>query len=76
MDNKTSGVGVDCDYTIADDKLRGVPAIAEFRGDTIRRTYYLCEKGLIPVGKEGNHYVASKRRLKAHHEALTSGEAA
>ena len=41
-------------YTVAEDKLRGVSAIAQFRGDSVRRTYYLCERGLIPVGKEGS----------------------
>jgi hypothetical protein len=69
MDDKPDG------YTVAEDKLRGVSAIAQFRGDSVRRTYYLCERRLIPVGKEGSLYVASKRQLRAHHEKLTRGEA-
>jgi hypothetical protein len=63
-------------YDIKDDKLRGVAAIAEFVRENRRRTQYLCEKRLIPVGKEGQLYVASKRTLRAHYERLTAGEAA
>ena len=63
-------------YDIGDDVLRGIPAIAEFRRETPRRTQYLIHRKLIPVGKEGNQYIASKRRLIEHHEKVTSGEAA
>jgi hypothetical protein len=62
--------------TLAGDKLRGVAAIAAFLGESRRRAQYLCEKRLIPVGKEGAIYVASKRTLRAHYEYITSGEAA
>jgi hypothetical protein len=63
-------------YAIAEDKVRGVSNIAVYLGETVRRTQYLCERRIIPVGKEGAHYVASKRRLRAYHEQVTSGEAA
>jgi hypothetical protein len=59
---------------IGDDVLRGIVAIAAFRNEKPRRTLYLAEKRLIPVGKEGNTYVASKRRLLEHHQQVTSGE--
>jgi hypothetical protein len=61
------------DYDIADDKLRGVAAIAKFIGESQRRTQYLCERKMIPVGKEGVIYVASKQVLRAHYLRLTSG---
>ena len=47
--------------TIADDRLVGADAIARFRGEQPRKTRYLIDKGLLPVGREGNLIVASKR---------------
>ena len=61
--------------SLSDDLLRGVRAIAEFIGEDERRVYYKCEKSLIPCGKEGNVYIASRRRLREHYAALTSGTA-
>jgi len=61
---------------LADDRLTGVKAIAEFRGEPERRTSYLLETGRIPAGKEGRIWVASKRVLCEHHRRLTSGAAA
>jgi hypothetical protein len=66
----------DAEYDIAEDKLRGVAAIAAYIGESRRRAQYLCERRLIPVGKEGITYVASKRRLRTHYEALTAGDEA
>lgn len=63
-------------YRLAEDKLRGVPAIARFIGEDERRTYYLLERGLLPAGKQGSQWIASKRRLRQHHEDLTAGAAA
>ena len=60
----------------ADDVLRGVSAIAAFLGENERRTFYLCERGLIPCGKLGTGWVASKRALRAHYARLTGAEAA
>lgn len=62
------------DESLANDRLRGVPAIAAFLGETERRTRYLIERKLIPHGKEGAAIVASKRRLRERHERLTAGE--
>ena len=64
------------DVSIADDRLIGVSAIAKFRGEAKRRTSYLLETGQLPAGKEGRIWVASKRRLRLHHEQLTAGKAA
>jgi hypothetical protein len=57
----------------AEDLLRGVPAIAEYIGETERKTYYQCEKGLIPVGKLGATWIASKTKLRRHYDQLTDG---
>jgi hypothetical protein len=53
---------------IADDRLVGAEAIAKFRGEPIRRTRYLIERGAIPFGREGNYTAnsccsATARRL-------------
>ena len=37
--------------SIVDDKLDGVPAIAQFIDEPERRTRYLIQRGLIPAGK-------------------------
>jgi hypothetical protein len=62
--------------SLSDDLLRGVRAIAKFIGEDERKTYYKCERRLIPVGKEGSVFIASKARLRAHYDALTAGPAA
>jgi hypothetical protein len=59
--------------SLADDLLRGVRPIAEFLGETERRTFYLCERGYIPAGKVGAAWVASKKALRAHFGRLTAG---
>lgn len=61
--------------TITDDALRGVVEIADFIGERRRRTFYLCERGLIPVGKLGSRWIASKTKLRAHYDKITSGGA-
>ena len=58
---------------IGSDVLRGVQEIARFRGENPRRTLYLLERGEIPHGREGSRYVASKRKLREHHDRLTGG---
>jgi hypothetical protein len=60
--------------TVGDDKLVGTEAIAAELGVSRRRAQYYIEKGLIPVGRFGVRYVASKRRLREHFEALAAGE--
>ena len=59
--------------TLASDLLRGVPAIAEFMGDSERRTYYALETGQLPGGKLGSMWVASRRKLRERIEEIVSG---
>jgi hypothetical protein len=59
---------------IADDRLNGAQEIAVFRGEPIHRTRYLIRKGLIPVAREGERIAGSKRRLREHYFAATSGK--
>ena len=61
---------------IADDRLNGAEAIAAFRGEPVHRTRYLIRKGLLPVAHEGERIVGSKRRLREHYIAATSGKSA
>jgi hypothetical protein len=61
------------DDSLADDLLRGIKPIAAFIGEPERRTFYLCEKGYIPVGKVGASWVASKKVLRAHYARITAG---
>jgi len=56
---------------IAADRLSGAKAIAAFLGVTPRRAVYLLESGLIPAGKEGRTWVASRQALREHYRRLT-----
>jgi len=58
--------------TLADDILRGAPAIADFIGQTPKNTYYALENGLLPAGKEGGSWVASKEVISEHYRQLTT----
>jgi hypothetical protein len=53
--------------SLADDILRGCPAIAGFIGETERRTFTLLQTGAIPGRKELGLWVASKSKLRAHY---------
>lgn len=66
-------IGNVADAVLADDLLRGVKAIAEYIGETPRKTYYLLENQRIPAGKIGSTWIASKTRLRAHFERITGG---
>jgi hypothetical protein len=59
--------------TLGEDLLRGVPAIAKFIGEEERKARYLCEKRLIPVGKLGGIFVASRTKIAEHYDRVTSG---
>jgi hypothetical protein len=61
--------------SLAADILRGVGAIAGFINESERRTYYLLERRLIPAGKQGACWIASRRALREHYERLTGGDA-
>jgi hypothetical protein len=58
------------------DGLRGVRAIAGFIGETERRTSYLLENRVLPAGKEGAAWIASKKRLRVYHREATGGSQA
>lgn len=62
--------------TPATDVIRGVRNIAAYIDEPERRTVYLLEKGLLPAGKMGTRWIASKRRLREHYARLTSGQVA
>jgi hypothetical protein len=60
--------------SIVSDKLKGVEQISEFIGEPVRRTFGMCQRGAIPVGKQGNYYIASKQALLQHYRKLVSGQ--
>jgi hypothetical protein len=62
--------------TVASDVLRGVGAISQEVGLTKREAYYKLEKGIIPAGKDGSQWVASRKKLREHYANLTGGTAA
>ena len=61
---------------LSEDHLSGVKAIAEYRGESVRRTYHLLETGQIPGFKLGGRWNSRKSTQLAHIEKLESGEAA
>jgi hypothetical protein len=63
----------DDNYSIAEDQLRGVPAIAAFLGISTDKGYLDLAAGRIRAGKEGAIWVASKRALREDYEQLARG---
>ena len=61
---------------LADDHLSGVKEIAEYRGESERRTYHLLETGQLRGYKMGGRWNSRKSTILAHIEKLESGEAA
>ena len=61
--------------TLGLDILKGVPKIAHFTGEPKRRVYYLLEHKLIPAGKLGAIWIASKTKLREHYARIASGGA-
>jgi hypothetical protein len=61
------------DEDVAGDRLRGISQIAKFINESERRTAYLVQKSIIPVGREGTSIIASKERLRRYHREMTSG---
>jgi hypothetical protein len=58
---------------LADDLLRGAPAIADEIGESLRQTYDLLEKGRLPGFKVGGRvWHARKSTLRKHYEQLES----
>jgi hypothetical protein len=60
------------DDTLANDILRGVPAIAEFTGENQRQTYAFLETGRLPGFKLRGSKIwdARKSTLRKHYEEL------
>ncbi len=54
------------------DLLWGVRAIAADIDQSERKTFYLLERGLLPGGKVGARWVASKSAIAEHFRRLTS----
>jgi hypothetical protein len=48
---------------LADDLLTGIRAIAQYTGESERRTEYLAERNLIPVFRIGKRICARKSEL-------------
>jgi hypothetical protein len=74
MSDAVSVLPVSIPESLSGDKLSGVEQIALFIAEPVRRTYALCSKRIIPCGKQGAMYVASKQALAQHYRRLTSGQ--
>jgi hypothetical protein len=59
---------------IADDLLRGLRAIADEVGLSVRQTHYGLTQGRIPAGREGINWIASRQVLREHFRRLTTGQ--
>ena len=57
------------DGKIADDRLRGVKAIADEMGETERQVRYGIDTGRIPAVKEGGLWCASRGQLRERYRA-------
>ena len=55
---------------LADDLLKGVPAIARETGETTRQTYYALTHGLLPGFKRGKFWYARKSSLQRRFDEL------
>ena len=64
--------------SIADDLLDGMAAICEFTGMSLRRGFYIAEKGeLYGVFKQGNRWIGLKSKIREGYiRKATAGEAA
>ncbi len=60
----------------AQDRLERAEAIARFLGITTRQARWRMDRGMIPHGREGERFVASRRALSEHWRRITSGEGA
>jgi hypothetical protein len=61
------------DYSLANDTIRGGRKIAAFIGEDPRHIFGILQRGLLPAGKLGAEWVASKRVLTEYFAKLTSG---
>jgi hypothetical protein len=66
-------IEIDIPDSLANDLLRGAPAISKFIDEPVPRVCYLAEKRILPIGRLGSTLIASKRELRAFYERLTKG---
>jgi hypothetical protein len=57
---------------VRDDVLRGLQAIADELGMTVRQAHYGLTEGHIPGGREGNTWVTTKEALREHYRELAT----
>ena len=57
---------------IGQDLLWGCRAISDHIGQPERKTVYMLERGLLPGGKSGARWVASKSAIAEHFGRLTN----
>jgi hypothetical protein len=69
----STGLGADEGTRPADDKIRGIRAISEFYRRITAPHILPRERKLIPIGKEGASWIASKKRLREHYARITGG---
>jgi hypothetical protein len=55
------------------DLIWGVSAIAAEINRSPRQTHYMLERELLPAGRQGSLWVASRRALREHFARLTGG---
>jgi hypothetical protein len=58
-----------------DDLIWGVGSIAAVINQSPRQAHYALTKGLLPAGKIGDKWVASKAALREHFGKIASGSA-
>ena len=58
---------------LASDLIWGARAIATECGLTLRQAQHQLDRKLLPAGKQGRTWVASKQRLRQHFETVTAG---
>jgi len=71
LDTLTAPAQAEGTVPLADDLLRGVKRIAAEIGESERRTYYLLENKLLPGGKQGSCWLASRRAIREYYARLT-----
>jgi excisionase family DNA binding protein len=54
---------------INDDLLEGAKQIAQYTGNSVRRIYYLADRGAIPAFHIGKTLCARKSELDMHYSA-------
>ena len=58
---------------LGNDLLWGVAAIAKHLNREERRVSYQLDRGMLPAGKQGRLWVASKKKLAQYFSNVTSG---